>query len=117
MSDNQPPNTPDASAFSLFQEVDPLIGTTIDERFRILECIGRGSLSVAYKARDTKAGELRVLKKVHKHISDNIRSLKALEVDLKKMLQSCQSKHFTSYVDVFVSAASFQMSICSYLLI
>jgi len=106
VSDNQPPNTPDASAFSLFQEVDPLIGTTIDERFRILECIGRGSLSVAYKARDTKAGELRVLKKVHKHISDNIRSLKALEVDLKKMLQSCQSKHFTSYVDVFVSAAN-----------
>lgn len=106
MSDNQPQNSPDAQAFSLFQEVDPLIGTTIDERFRILECIGRGSLSVAYKARDTKVGELRVLKKVHKHISDNIRSLKALEVDLKKMLTNCQSQHLISYVDVFVSAAN-----------
>lgn len=106
MSDNQPQNSPDPQAFSLFQEVDPLIGTTIDERFRILECIGRGSLSVAYKARDTKVGELRVLKKVHKHISDNIRSLKALETDLKKMLTNCQSQHLTSYVDVFVSATN-----------
>lgn len=106
MSDNQPQNTPDAQAFSLFQEVDPLIGTTIDDRFRILECIGRGSLSVAYKARDTKFGELRVLKKVHKHISDNIRSLKALEADLKKMIANCQSQHLTSYVDVFVSASN-----------
>jgi len=106
VSEKEPPGTPDAQAFSLFQEVDPLIGTTIDERFRILECIGRGSLSVAYKARDTKAGELRVLKKVHKHISDNIRNLKALEVDLKKMLTNCQSEHLTSYVDVFVSAAN-----------
>lgn len=102
MSENQPGNVPDAS-FSLFQEVDPLIGTTIDDRFRILECIGRGSLSVAYKTRDTKAGELRVLKKVHKHIAENIRSLKSLEQELRKMLTYCQGPHLTSYVDVFLS--------------
>lgn len=106
MSENQSQgNSPDAS-FSLFQEVDPFIGTTIDDRFRILECIGRGSLSVAYKTRDTKAGELRVLKKVHKHIAENIRSLKNLEQDLRKMINSCQGQHLTSYIDVFLSQSN-----------
>ena len=47
---------------------DPLLGTTIAQRYRLLSVIGMGGWSTVYKAEDTKLGRLVAIKILHPHL-------------------------------------------------
>jgi serine/threonine-protein kinase len=50
---------------------DPLIGTTVDDRFRILAGIGQGATSSVYKADELSTGQTVAIKILHAHLCSN----------------------------------------------
>jgi serine/threonine protein kinase len=48
---------------------DPLVGTTVDGRFRILAAIGQGATSSVYKADEVLSGRLAAIKILHPHLA------------------------------------------------
>jgi len=50
---------------------DPLIGTTVDDRFRILAGIGQGATSSVYKAEQLSTGQSVAIKILHSHLCAN----------------------------------------------
>ena len=50
---------------------DPLIGTKFDERYQIINAIGRGATSSVYRALDTETHKDVALKLLHAHLSSD----------------------------------------------
>jgi eukaryotic-like serine/threonine-protein kinase len=47
---------------ALLDVVDPLVGLVIDDRYRIVECIGRGGMGIVYRVEHTSIGKLLAMK-------------------------------------------------------
>lgn len=58
---------------------DILIGTTIAGRYQILSFIGRGGMSVVYKARHKYMERIAAIKMLHAHLVSNDKSLKRFQ--------------------------------------
>ncbi len=58
---------------------DVLIGTTIAGRYQILSFIGRGGMSVVYKARHLYMERVQAVKMLHAHLVSNAQSLKRFQ--------------------------------------
>jgi serine/threonine protein kinase len=58
---------------------DVLIGTTIAGRYQVLSFIGRGGMSVVYKARHNYMERIAAIKMLHAHLVSNQQSLKRFQ--------------------------------------
>ncbi len=58
---------------------DVLIGTTIAGRYQVLSFIGRGGMSVVYKARHNYMERIAAIKMLHAHLVSNPQSLKRFQ--------------------------------------
>ena len=70
-----------------------LVGKTID-RFEIVELLGQGSLSIAYKAWDKQNRTTVILKVVHKHLLPGIKNFKKFVES--RLISPCIKGSFTS---------------------
>src|SRR5208283_864197 len=75
-----------------------LVGKTID-RFEVVELLGQGSLSTAYKAWDKQNRTTVILKVVHKHLLPAIRNFKKFEQKVRQLI-NLEDPHIASYRDL-----------------
>ena len=59
--------------------VDPLIGTIVSERYRILERIGRGGFGAVYRVQHVRLDKILALKVLFEHAHQNPRMIKRFE--------------------------------------
>ena len=67
------------SDISLFGNADPLVGQVLSGRWEIQAFLGEGSMSSAYRARDSQTGTKVVVKMLHQHLVANNKNLKRFE--------------------------------------
>ncbi len=88
---------------SLFGEADPLVGTAVDGRWQVESFLGEGSLSAVYKVRDKgNDREVKVLKKIHPHLLQNIRNMKRFEQKVRALC-NVKGDNIGIYKDVIVA--------------
>ncbi len=75
-----------------------LVGKTID-RFEVVEMLGQGSLSTAYKAWDKQNRTTVIMKVVHKHLLTVIKNPKKFEQKVRQLI-SLEDPHISSYRDL-----------------
>ncbi len=98
MSD--PVSTP--NDLSLFGNADPLVGTTIGDRWEVQEFLGEGSLSSVYKAKDLLRQNFVALKRIHPHLLSNVKNLKRFEQRLKQ-LATLSHPQIANFRDVYLT--------------
>ena len=58
---------------------DPLIGTIVSERYRVLERIGRGGFGAVYRVQHVRLDKILALKVLFEHAHQNPRMIKRFE--------------------------------------
>ncbi|MBL9105893.1 MAG: serine/threonine protein kinase [Myxococcales bacterium] len=80
-------------------EEDPLIGTVIDERYRLEEMLGSGAMSRVYRATHVRSGGPLAVKIVELHLSHRPETVKRSVQEVRAMME-IQSNHVVRALDV-----------------
>ncbi|HEY9713670.1 MAG TPA: serine/threonine-protein kinase, partial [Chroococcales cyanobacterium] len=93
---------------------DQLIGTSFAERYEILEVIGRGGMSVVYKARQKFMNNLVAIKILHPQLSSDPGNFERFQQEAKAAI-SIRHKNVIQVFDFGVTAAGQAFLIMEYL--
>jgi serine/threonine protein kinase len=90
-------------SFSLFGTEDPLIGKVLDGRWKLIQFLGEGTMSRAYKAEHLQTGELVVLKMLHKHISINTANIRRFDAASREVM-SMRHQRVAKMLDIHLDS-------------
>jgi serine/threonine protein kinase len=90
-------------SFSLFGTEDPLIGKVLDGRWKLVQFLGEGTMSRAYKAEHLQTGEFVVLKMLHKHISINTANIRRFDAASREVM-SLRHQRVAKMLDIHLDS-------------
>jgi len=87
----------------LFGTEDPLIGKVLDGRWKLVQFLGEGTMSRAYKAEHLQTGEFVVLKMLHKHISINTANIRRFDAASREVM-SLRHQRVAKMLDIHLDS-------------
>lgn len=85
------------------------IGQLLDNKYRILDVIGRGGMSVVYLARNEKANKSWAVKEIRKIGEENLEIKKNSLIAETNILKNLSNKHLPAIVDVIETEDTYQV--------